>query len=120
MTQDGDMGVPGSLARVLGEVAAERVAQDVRFGVQVFPDGTGGASAVARADTARRETDQAAHDGVLTWRHILMEEVLEAIAESDSDRLRGELVQAAAVAVKWVQALDRRASALATELPDKG
>ncbi|MEU4575743.1 NUDIX domain-containing protein [Nonomuraea sp. ATR24] len=108
MTHDGDAGVPGSLAKVLAEVAAERAAQDARFGMQALPDGTGGAAAAEAAGAARRETDEAARDGALTWRHILMEEVLEAAAESDPEPLRAELVQVAAVAVKWLQALDRR------------
>ncbi|GAA3151598.1 hypothetical protein [Nonomuraea salmonea] len=106
--QDGDAGVPGSLARVLAQVRDERAAQDERFGMQVLPDGTGGHDAVAAADEAREETDAAAREGALTWRHILAEEVMEAFAEHDPQRLRGELIQVAAVAVKWVQALDRR------------
>ncbi|GGP06721.1 hypothetical protein GCM10012278_31600 [Nonomuraea glycinis] len=100
--------MPGSLAGVLAEVAAERARQDETHGVQELPDGTGGGAAAAEAGTARRETDAAAGAGTLTWRHILMEEVLEALAETDPDRLRAELVQVAAVAVKWTQALDRR------------
>lgn len=108
MTQDGDAGVPGSLERVLADVAAERVAQDVRFGMQVLPDGTGGEDAGAESEVARRSTDEAADLGALTWRHVLAEEVLEAFAESDPRRLRAELIQVAAVAVKWTQALDRR------------
>ncbi|SDI43397.1 ADP-ribose pyrophosphatase YjhB, NUDIX family [Nonomuraea jiangxiensis] len=78
--------------------------------MQVLPDGTGGAARVADADLARQETDESGRTGTLTWRHILAEEVLEAFAESDPDRLRAELIQAAAVAVKWVQSLDRRPS----------
>ncbi|MEW9550775.1 hypothetical protein [Nonomuraea sp. NPDC050783] len=108
---DGDAGMPGSLARVLAEVAAERVAQDVRFGVQELPDGTGGEDAAARAGAARDETDAADRAGALTWRHILAEEVLEAFAETGGEHLRTELVQVAAVAVKWIQALDRRPGA---------
>ncbi|WP_063765253.1 hypothetical protein [Nonomuraea candida] len=108
MNHDGDAGVPGSLARVLADVAAERVAQDVRFGMQLLPDGTGGEDATADSDLARQETDEAARSGKLTWRHILAEEVMEAFAESDPGRLRKELIQVAAVAVKWTQALDRR------------
>lgn len=44
------------------------------------------------------------------WRHILDEEVAEALAETDPERLRAELVQVAAVAVQWIEALDRRAA----------
>ncbi|MFC4007305.1 hypothetical protein ACFOY2_08735 [Nonomuraea purpurea] len=108
MTHDGDAGVTGSLARVLADVAAERAAQDERWGMQTLPDGTGGQDATTHSDRARRQTDAAAQDGGLTWRHILEEEVLEAFAESDPARLRTELIQVAAVAVKWAQALDRR------------
>ncbi|MEU7833998.1 NUDIX domain-containing protein [Nonomuraea sp. NPDC049129] len=105
---DGDAGVPGSLARVLGDVAAERAAQDAKWGMQTVPDGTGAEGAVAEADRARLETEEAARRGELTWRHILREEVLEAFAESEPEALRTELIQVAAVAVKWAQALDRR------------
>ncbi|MFD1535644.1 NUDIX hydrolase [Nonomuraea guangzhouensis] len=108
VARDGDAGVPGSLARVLGDVAAERAAQDAKWGMQAVPDGTGAEDAVAEADRARRETDEAGRRGELTWRHILREEVLEAFAESDPELLRTELIQVAAVAVKWAQALDRR------------
>ncbi|MGI5271191.1 NUDIX hydrolase [Nonomuraea sp. CA-218870] len=109
MVIDGDYGVPGSLGRVLRAVADERVAQDRQWGVQEgLADGTGprGGDAAARA---RRETERASREGRLTWRHILEEEVLEAFAEEDPDRLRAELTQVAAVAVKWLQDLDRRA-----------
>jgi hypothetical protein len=108
MTHDGDAGVPGSLARALGDVAAERAAQDALWGMQVLPDGTGADGAAAESDRARLETETASRAGTLTWRHVLAEEVLEAFAESDPKRLRAELVQVAAVAVKWIQALDRR------------
>ncbi|MFI6387446.1 hypothetical protein ACIBHY_53025 [Nonomuraea sp. NPDC050547] len=105
---DGDYGLPGSLARVLDEIAGERRAQDARWGIQDMPDGTS-PSRTPAADEAKRETSAAADDGTLTWRHILAEEVLEAFAESGSEALRTELIQVAAVAVKWAQALDRRA-----------
>lgn len=45
-------------------------------------------------------------DGTVTWRDILSEEVFEAYAESDPEKLRAELIQVAAVAVKMVDALD--------------
>jgi 8-oxo-dGTP pyrophosphatase MutT (NUDIX family) len=99
--------IPGALARVLSDVAAERIAQDARWGVQDLPDGTG-ASGLAAADEAKRACREAAGDGTLTWRHILSEEFLEALAESEPGPLRTELVQTAAVAVKWIQTLDRR------------
>ncbi|GAA3102587.1 hypothetical protein [Streptosporangium carneum] len=111
MTPDGDYGVPGSLAKVLADVAAERVAQDVMWGIQDIDDGTGPWHA-ADADRAKEDVGEASREGRLTWRHILREEVLEAFAEDGPDALRTELVQVAAVAVKWVQALDRRGGTL--------
>lgn len=108
----GDFGVPGSLARVLADVGAERAAQDARWGVQDLPDGTD-TGHTAAADEAKREVDSAFRTGRLTWRHILEEEFHEALAETDPGALRTELIQTAAVAVKWVQAIDRRAGGLA-------
>ncbi|MEZ0075587.1 hypothetical protein [Planotetraspora sp. GP83] len=106
---DGDFGMPGSLAQVLADVGAERAAQDAMWGIQDLPDGTG-PHGEAAAELAKQETSAASSDGSLTWRHILIEEVLEAFAEDDPDKLRAELVQVAAVATKWIQALDRRLS----------
>ncbi|MGV9778134.1 NUDIX hydrolase [Streptosporangium sp. NPDC003464] len=111
MTSDGDYGVPGSLAKVLADVAAERVAQDAMWGIQDLADGTGREGAAA-AEEAKEDVAAAAREGRLTWRHILQEEVLEAFAETDPDALRTELVQVAAVAAKWAQALDRRGGPL--------
>jgi predicted house-cleaning noncanonical NTP pyrophosphatase (MazG superfamily) len=98
---------PGALARVLADVAAEREAQDRLWGIQEFPDGTG-SEFTARAEEAKQECAAAWSRGDLTWRHILTEEFFEALAEADPGALRTELVQTAAVAVKWVQSLDRR------------
>ncbi len=42
------------------------------------------------------------------WRDILLEEVFEALAEEEPKELRKELVQVAAVAAQWVEAIDRR------------
>jgi predicted house-cleaning noncanonical NTP pyrophosphatase (MazG superfamily)/8-oxo-dGTP pyrophosphatase MutT (NUDIX family) len=103
----GDVNIPGSLARVLADVAAERAAQDAMWGPQEFPDGTG-PERTAAAEQAKSACRDAWGSGELTWRHILTEEYFEALAESDPPALRAELVQTAAVAVKWIQSLDRR------------
>jgi len=99
---------PDDLGAVLTEVAAERRRQDARWGEQNHPDGAGPAHA-AEAVRRRAECEQAAASGQLTWRHILWEEVAEAGAEHEPKHLRDELVQVAAVAVAWIQAIDRRA-----------
>jgi predicted house-cleaning noncanonical NTP pyrophosphatase (MazG superfamily) len=108
---------PGSLARALADVAAEREAQDRMWGVQEFPDGTG-PGFTARAEEAKQECAAAWARGGLTWRHILTEEFYESLAESDPRSLRNELVQTAAVALKWVQSLDRRHGATVHQTRD--
>ncbi|MEV4971983.1 hypothetical protein [Streptomyces scopuliridis] len=92
-------------ARILEDVMAERDAQDAQFGVQDLPDGTGGPYFEAAADLHRRECDAAR---TCTFRHVFLEEVFEAMAETDPVKLRAELIQAISVGVKWVEAIDRR------------
>jgi hypothetical protein len=88
-----------------------------------LPDGTGpgkaspfsdpGQDRKQLADSMRFRTKTASQneggDGTITWEHILTEEWAEAIAEDDPVALRAELIQVIAVAVKWVEAIDRRA-----------
>ena len=95
------------------DVHDERGRQNIKWGVQNHPDGTGpdvGGKGVSKAlaDNAKSITDREAKEGKLTWRHILMEEVAEAFAEDDAKKLRTELVQVSAVATQWVEAIDRR------------
>lgn len=42
------------------------------------------------------------------WALVLLEEVLEALEEDNEERLRTELVQVAAVALRWIGAIDER------------
>jgi hypothetical protein len=114
------------LARALAAVARERTEQTAKWGEQNHPDGTGpqktvldgiglrsGQMALARpgahslAYFAKLTTDQRAEEGRVTWADILLEEVFEALAEADPVRLRKEIVQVAAVAVQWVEKIDR-------------
>lgn len=94
--------------RVLQQVLAERIAQDDKWGEQNHPDGTGGPAYEAMAARVRARAEKAAAAGALTWLEVLAEEVAEALAESDPARLRAELLQVAAVAVCWIEAIDRR------------
>lgn len=111
--------------RVLSEVLAERIRQDQKWGEQNHPDGTGprvpaivGALCWAdeAAERARLACQTAARKGETTWRLVFAEEALEALAEKDPATLRAELVQVAAVAVAWIEAIDRRT--VAAPLPD--
>ena len=103
---------------VLLEVADERVRQTDKWGEQNHPNGTGPAklpmpynsgswSAAVAAENLKLLTNCAAQIGHCTWLHILREEVFEAFAETAPDKLRAELIQVAAVAVQWVEAIDR-------------
>jgi hypothetical protein len=103
------------LDRVLADITAEREAQHAVHGVQHhLPDGTD-PRWERIAEAARRECDQATAIGHLTWRHILLEEVAEALAEDDPVRLRRELVQVVAVGAQWLQAIDNRGTPAATD-----
>lgn len=96
--------------RVLEDVRNERRLQDVQWGDQNHPDGTGRLGDKQSADAARESCDVLAESGRVTWRDILAEEFREALAESEPDKLRAELVQVAAVAVNWIEAIDRRST----------
>ena len=98
-----------AMRRVLEEVESERRRQHVKWGEQNHPNGTSWDAWVIQRDLAKAETDAAAREGEVTFRHILMEEVFEAFAETDPAKLRAELLQVAAVACQWVECLDRRA-----------
>ena len=106
---------------VIAEVRAERRRQDAKWGEQNHPDGTGraphaenwgvadGSSGYIR-DRLTQRCQARFEIGVGAWLDILAEEVAEAFAEDDPALLRAELIQVAAVAVSWVEAIDRRPS----------
>jgi hypothetical protein len=91
-------------------VDAERQAQLVKFGDQRHADGTGAEYYVGMADSARDDCQYAALHATegSQWALILLEEVYEALAESDTVKLRAELIQTAAVIAAWISDLDRR------------
>lgn len=100
---------PKALFDVLQEVANERLAQHAQWGEQNHPDGVYVTrTSLNREDEARRECQSAFQRGQGTWEHILREEFTEAVAAHDVPALRAELVQVAAVAVAWIEAIDRR------------
>ena len=97
------------------EVREEMARQRAKFGPQDHPDGTENTpSTVATADSAREGCQQAARSGEVTWRHILWEEVAEAFAEDDPNKLLAELLQVEAVVRQWRLSIKRR---LAADLP---
>jgi hypothetical protein len=96
---------------VCEEICQERARQDGLWGEQNHPDGTGPKfvplAAIIR-DHARTTCNGEHKAGRGTWEMILAEEFWEAVAEEDSAKLRAELIQLAAVAAAWVEAIDRR------------
>ncbi|MGW7597279.1 hypothetical protein [Streptomyces antimycoticus] len=94
-------------------IDTERQAQLAKWGDQQHPDGTGAEYYVAMADEARDICQQAAkyRENGSPWALILLEEVYEALAETDPHALRTELIQCAAVIQAWVSDIDRRAVA---------
>jgi hypothetical protein len=110
---------PTPTTRVLFEVADEREAQNEKWGEQNHPDGTGPNLELSGlpgyygyapdfADWAKDRCNKEFRQGHGTWEHILTEEWGEVLEESDVVKLRAELIQVAAVAVAWVEAIDRR------------
>lgn len=103
--------------RALLDLSEEMERAEAKFPDEHLPDGTGatllrhGDHTMSRgeyADLTRRLCQRAAAAGTVTWRHVLDEEVSEAFAESDPDRLRAELLQVATVALRWVIDIDGR------------
>jgi hypothetical protein len=106
------------LTGVLAEIYAERARQDEKWGEQNHPDGTGNLDQQRYAEFRRKWCQDAFGAGYGTWADVLAEEVAEAEAERDPARLRAELIQVAAVAVAWAEAIDRRTAA--AKHPDAG
>lgn len=106
------------------EVLRERRRQDAKWGCQAhLEDYIGGvngpqgpAHAQARADwygvpaedVAKAHCREASQAKTVTWFDVLLEEVCEALGAETIDDLRGEVVQVAAVALAWLEALDLR------------
>jgi hypothetical protein len=122
--------MPEITDRVLDEIGYERTAQDAKWGEQNHPDGTGPRVAFAGRlcymEDAARDFRLACkarsgaipgleHHGPVTWKDILLEEVFEGLAEDNAAELRAELVQVAAVAVQWIEAIDRRPGSTSPE-----
>lgn len=90
------------------QLAEERRAQDAKWSEQNHPDGTGSEVDKRMAEGCRYICDMNFKRGRGTWKDILLEETYEAFAERNPAKLREELLQVAAVALNWAQAIDRR------------
>lgn len=106
--------------RILEDIRKHREVQIAQYGTNDdLEDGTGPHTLWLRElsfDDAREIERKLRHDyqlhshiyGKPTWMHLVREEVAEAFKESDTDRLREELIQVAALCVSWIETLDAR------------
>lgn len=109
---------------VLFDVGHERNRQDERFPNQTLPSLPHGTAvgarepqvnlkdARAREARAKEWVEYHLKRDALTWQDILEEEVSEAFACTTEQALREELVQVAAVAVRWIEDIDRNGARL--------
>lgn len=56
----------------------------------------------------REDYEASGGDNEVTWMELVREEVAEAFAESDPDRLEEELIQVAALCVSWIETIQKR------------
>lgn len=99
-------------------VRRELCDQDALYGSQNWPDGTGLHRADrALADQARQECDMAIASGRGSWRLLVAEEIAEAFAETDEDRLLLEIPQAMGLLAQWLEALLLRRAGLLPHPP---
>jgi hypothetical protein len=97
---------PDPLVTALAAVVSERERQDSLRGEQNHPLGTRPDFGLF-ADVWKSINERNVEQGTLTWAGILLEEVYEALAETDPAACRAELVQVAAVAVAMIEFVDR-------------
>ena len=107
--------------KVLAEVFEERLRQDDKWGEQNHPDFDRQVLdwskpmihdhyGILQAQYAKFNCDNAFRSGRPDWISVLIEEVSEVLdcVDRPVSELRDELIQVAAVAVSWVEAIDRR------------
>lgn len=93
---------------LMGEILAERRRQDQMWGIQDWPwRNPRQFPLTVSAEIVRKTVELRSEAGVVDWAAILVEEVAEAVEETDPDRLRVELVQVAAVVMAAIESLDR-------------
>lgn len=112
--------VRAAVPNVLKHVSKEVARQEEKWGVQNHPDFHPAiANSTAHYDRpafyglpteqqSKALCDADASKGETNWMRILTEEVSETAAAPDEETLRKELVQVSAVAVSWIDAIDRR------------
>lgn len=109
-TLDGKSAVEQTLLRIgdiLASIAVERTRQALKWGTQDLPDRKASDltdfEAKHKAELYQRQAKQ--WPDMVSWQAVLLEEVYEALAETEPDKIIGELVQVMAVCCSWVESL---------------
>lgn len=115
-----DLPITNHTMLLLRDVGEERARQNAKWGEQNHPDSPVKAISsnaffgIPSEAAAKALCEDAFRRGIGSYGHILLEEVAEAFAAIGDERaLRAELVQVAAVAIAWSEAIDRRCCAAA-------
>jgi NTP pyrophosphatase (non-canonical NTP hydrolase) len=96
------------MENIFQEIKQERVRQDEKWKEQNHPIVN---EEVIRGfiseQSAKDWCDIATQEKCLTWGHIIIEEIAEALHAPNKESMREELVQCAAVIVAMIESLDR-------------
>lgn len=102
---------------IVAEMLVERSRQDKKWGVQnhpsiIDPDRWGAHYdyGIPSEAAAKQACDDAAKFGEQTWASIAIEELSESVYAVNDELRREELIQLAAVALAWIECIDRRES----------
>ena len=106
------------MLRIINEIIQERKRQDEKWGEQNHPFTDpilkGRESMrlceeyeIPTEGRAKQLTNINSRRGSVTWGHIIVEELSEAISAQDSIKIREELVQLAAVCIAAIESLER-------------
>lgn len=100
------------IVSILSAITAERAKQLKRWGVQELPDRVENNDDYTPEEADERarsyKTAATAKPSLVSWQAVLLEEVYEALAETEPDKIIAELIQVAAVAVSWIENLAPR------------
>ena len=99
------------LETVLQLISDERARQDQKLGVQNHPSAPKDPRltlGITGADQARRMCQAVTGTPKLTWAHIAVEELAEAIDEETDEKRLPEIIQTAAVLAAWAENIIRR------------
>ncbi len=102
-------------------IQREQDRQLAKWGVQdhpsfeITPD-WGRVERVESCEEVKEMVDSKVKDGTLAWEDILIEEVAESLAEvTSNEALKTELIQIAAVALSWIESINRQAAAVESQ-----